>query len=311
MPTAGQVALVTCGGTIAMETGDDGLRRPVRSGAVADLVGSLWGSAVIHVDAGTMDSSQATPSDWRTVVSAVRSAPSDAAVLLTHGTDSLAWTAAALTLLDSRDRTVVLTAANVPLGESGSDATTNITAALAACAALPTGVYVVFAGMPGADAEIFAGGFVHKVRAGGRAFAARGERVGVVSPDGDVLIECLAPPVALKAGPGRFDRSVATMSASPLLSASALIAAGSTADALVLELYACGTVPAEAIAGCRELVADGVEVWACPPAPIDGALYPSSLELADAGVQVRFDLTTELAAAHLTDRQGRRDGFDT
>jgi len=95
---------------------------------------------------------------------------------------------------------------------------------------------------------------------------------------------------------------VRTVVSSPFLDAAALQAAASGADAVVLELYACGTTSASVVDGCGRLVDAGVEVWACPPAPLDAAVYPSTVELRDVGVTVRLDLSVELAAALLADR---------
>jgi L-asparaginase len=302
--TPAPLSVVTCGGTIAMTTTVDGLRRPAPNAHVAEVVSALESRTVRHIDAGSIDSSQLLPGDLTAILTAVRAASGHGPVLVTHGTDTLAWTAAMLAASLRLEVPVVITAANVPLGEDGSDAATNLAAAVVAAGVLDPGVFVVFAGRADDDAEVFAGGFLRKTRGDGRAFAARGERLGFISPDGAVTLERGAPPVGVHAERGRFDRRVAVLGCSPFLDAGTVVAVSQGMDALVVELYACGTAPAGVVAGCGAAVAAGVEVWACPPAPLDVAQYPSSHALSETGSHLRFDLSVELAALAAADGAG-------
>ncbi|WP_069383607.1 asparaginase [Halomonas caseinilytica] len=79
-----------------------------------------------------IDSSAATPADWRDLATLVADhyQAHDGVVIL-HGTDTLAWTASSLAYqLQGIDRPVILTGAMAPLEHSGSDALTNIEAAM-------------------------------------------------------------------------------------------------------------------------------------------------------------------------------------
>ena len=285
-----------------MTTGSDGLRRPARGDRLAVLVGELAGGPVRPVNLEPVDSSQLTAAAWPGILAATGDAAAGStAVVVTHGTDTLAWTAAMLAAAGPWPVPVVLTAANVPEGDPGSDAVTNLTGALAAARALPAGVVVAFAGVPDGEVELFAGGFVTKRRGDGRAFVARGARLGHVDGD-EVRVETDAPVLTDRATRGRFDQRVRTLVCTPFTDAETVSAAGAGVDAVALELYACGTASDAVAVGCRRLTDAGVTVWACPPSPIDAAHYPSTGALTGAGVTVRLDLSIELAAVLLADR---------
>ncbi len=96
-----------------------------------------------------LDSASMQPADWVQIARSLLAAWShfDGFVVL-HGTDTLAWTAAALSyLLPGIDKPVVLTGSQYPLAYENSDAPRNFTDALAvAAAAQLQEVVVCFAG---------------------------------------------------------------------------------------------------------------------------------------------------------------------
>jgi L-asparaginase len=76
------------------------------------------------------DSANMAPSDWLLMARCVRRHGDCDAVVLLHGTDTLAWTAAALSyLLHDTSLPVVLTGSMLPPGEPESDAPANLQAA--------------------------------------------------------------------------------------------------------------------------------------------------------------------------------------
>ena len=109
-----------------------------------------------------LDSSDMTPADWGRLANMVLDARQEQAVLLLHGTDTMAWTAAALafllTLYDPNGRPVgrfgkpvVLTGSQLPLFEGdgirlGTDALANLRLAIDACGAGRAEVMVAFGG---------------------------------------------------------------------------------------------------------------------------------------------------------------------
>jgi L-asparaginase/Glu-tRNA(Gln) amidotransferase subunit D len=90
--------LVTCGGTIGM-TERDGVRVAASTGIEEKLLSSVTAETITVVEAGYEDSAAATPATWEHVIKVVRDAhhqhPTHL-IVITHGTDTMAWTAGAL-----------------------------------------------------------------------------------------------------------------------------------------------------------------------------------------------------------------------
>lgn len=134
------IALIYAGGTIGMMPSEHGL---VPMPDFADVLQALLARhadqlprCTLHVCAEPIDSSNATPSDWQTIARdiAARYAQYDGFVVL-HGTDTMAYTAAALSfMLQGLRKPVVLTGAQLPLVAPDSDAQQNLLASLQ-CAA--------------------------------------------------------------------------------------------------------------------------------------------------------------------------------
>jgi L-asparaginase len=69
------------------------------------------------------------------------------AIVITHGTDTMVETAAALAAADLGGRTIVLTGAMVPYAFGSSDGLFNLGSAVSFAQVLPPGVYVAMNGM--------------------------------------------------------------------------------------------------------------------------------------------------------------------
>ena len=150
-----KISLLTTGGTIASVDSDRGLH-PGLAGerllrACPDLMGFEHDVAV--VDLMSKDSSNMHPSDWLVMAECIRdnAARSDAIVML-HGTDTMAWTASALSyLLNDVPVPVVLTGSMLSADAPDSDVSENIYAAFHFALQLAMykrqGVSVAFAGL--------------------------------------------------------------------------------------------------------------------------------------------------------------------
>ena len=138
--------LLATGGTIASVAGENGLHPGISAKELLSRIGVPADVEIEGRDVFTLDSSNIQPEEWRVLAQAVRGAAEESeGVLITHGTDTLAYTAAALSfmLLDVH-KPIVLTGSQLPLGHPLSDAPVNFLEALSVLKAAERGVYIAF-----------------------------------------------------------------------------------------------------------------------------------------------------------------------
>ena len=141
-----KLALLATGGTIACTPGENGLAPTL---SAADLLAALGPSLPCEVeplDVFMMDSSNMQPEEWcalaRSADTALRACDG---VVITHGTDTIAYTAAALSfMLAGVGKPVILTGSQLPMDHPLTDARLNLLRALNAAMAGVPGVYVCF-----------------------------------------------------------------------------------------------------------------------------------------------------------------------
>jgi L-asparaginase len=134
--------IIQTGGTIAGEVADpatgDGLGEPeTLSRALEPIVRELWQDWKIEADTTTVevariDSSNILPDHWATIAGIVAEEYEKyAGFIVLHGTNTLAYTSAALAFsLPNLNKPVVLTGSQVPFGRASSDAPLNLANAL-------------------------------------------------------------------------------------------------------------------------------------------------------------------------------------
>jgi len=192
------VGLVLTGGTIGARENDSVLSVDQATEAEARLIASAWpgpGDPNVRVISPLRQLSENfEPADWLVIARAVRELVETervTSVLVLHGTDTMAYTASALSfLLSDVDRPIVLTGSNVPSGHPESDAAHNVRIALIAAQALGRGTYVAFAGGRDLPGQVHLGTRLRKLRASREAFGSinRG-LVGVVKADDFVEVQ--------------------------------------------------------------------------------------------------------------------------
>ena len=158
-----RLLLLTTGGTIASLPGGEGLE-PHRSGVMERQLDQLRSYYDIDVeDLMCLDSSNMRPAEWQAIARSVFEKRLDYdGVVVSHGTDTMAYTASAVTwMLPGIDRPVVFTGSQVPLAEPLSDGPDNLRTAFAMAAQGYPGVYLAF------DRRVMLGCRAVKVRASG------------------------------------------------------------------------------------------------------------------------------------------------
>lgn len=158
-----RLLLLTTGGTIASLPGGQGLE-PHRSDVMERQLDQLRSYFEIDVeDLMCLDSSNMRPAEWQAIARSVFERRLDYdGVVVSHGTDTMAYTASAVTwMLPGIDRPVVFTGSQVPLADALSDGPDNLRTAFAMAAQGYPGVYLAF------DRRVMLGCRAVKVRASG------------------------------------------------------------------------------------------------------------------------------------------------
>jgi L-asparaginase len=311
-----KLLLLSTGGTIASEKTPEGTspsfcgEKLLQHVPDIDRFGSVDSSDIMRVDSSNMQ-----PEDWQTIArAAYKGLESHDGVVISHGTHTMAYTASALTfMLQGVKKPVVLTGAQLPAGEKGSDAVRNIENSLLFAGENAPGVFIVFGTkvIKGCRAskistvsfdafESINYPLVASVRNGKIAY-----RIRPASP--------AAGPV-LKTG---VDRSVFLLKLIPGTDPSILEAIGAKGyRAVVIECFGAGGVPflkRSLVDGVRSLVSRGTIVAAstqCVHGGVDLSIYDVGKKTLEAGVFAGLDMTTEALVTKLMWALGQSNDRD-
>ena len=309
----GGVELLTTGGTIASRVDyDTGGVRPVSGEEeILAFYPDLRDFGPVHITP-VLDvlSENITPADWVTLAQKVADAFARGAegVVIAHGTDTLGFTASALSfLLVDLPGPVVLVGAQRSPDRPSSDGPSNLRAAVQVARDRRLGevVVVMHGGLSDDRFAIHRGTWVRKMHSSRRdAFESRnGPPLGTVDAGGVHLLPSVRPPAA---GPARvegpLDGRGGLLTFYPGLPA---VKARQFADGLrgvVLAGTGLGHVAAEHLSWIREATARGLVVamtTQCLEGVVDPFVYATGRELLHAGVVFLDDLLPETAYTKL------------
>lgn len=142
--------MIGTGGTIASVKTEDGLVPAIKSEELYSMVPQI--AQICHVDCKqilNIDSTNIRPAHWLIMADAIKeNYDKYDGFVLTHGTDTMAYTAAGLSyLIQNSSKPIVLTGAQKSLVDDDSDARRNLIDAFAyACSDESNGVQIVFSG---------------------------------------------------------------------------------------------------------------------------------------------------------------------
>ena len=130
-----KVLLLTTGGTIAAREGAEGLVPDIKSNDILALIPEVQDKFEVECkDILNLDSSNIQPEEWQYIAGIVsENLPYYDGIIITHGTDTMAYTAGALSfMLQNLNKPVVLTGAQIPIEQMFTDAKRNLQTAFAA-----------------------------------------------------------------------------------------------------------------------------------------------------------------------------------
>jgi L-asparaginase len=314
-PDGPGVLLLYTGGTIGMAPGPDGALVQVDLRDLREhmpFVQRLPMGLTVASFTTPIDSSVMTPTDWVDIADAVvEHAPGHVGVVVLHGTDTMAFTASALSfLLEGINVPVVITGAQRPVTELRSDGRENLVAALAVAAghSLQEAILVP-------EVTIF---FDEVLLRGNRAVKVHADSYrGFDSPNlpplataGTVISFNAGLVRAPGTGPlrrgGGVCPDVSALRLHPGLDAATVRAVVERPGlrGLVLEAYGAGNGPTEPwfLDPLREAVDDGVVVVLtsqCRAGSIHGGRYATGAALLETGAVAGGDMTFEAALTKL------------
>ena len=309
MSASNNVMVLYTGGTIGMQASANGLAPA--SGFEARMRAQLAGQALpawqFQEMAPLIDSANMTPAYWQRLRTAVIDAVDQGCdgVLILHGTDTLAYSAAAMSFqLLGLPAPVVFTGSMLPAGVPDSDAWENVSGALQALGTgLAPGVHLHFHGAMMAPTRCA------KIRSFGRnPFAALNRQGGAACAE--------AIPAALDYRQPKALANVGVLPLVPGIGAAQLNALiGSGIQALILECFGSGTGPSdnpEFLASLQRAQDQGVVVVAitqCHEGGVELDVYEAGSRLRGVGVLSGGGMTREAAFGKLNALLGA--GLDT
>lgn len=185
-----KILLLSTGGTIAAVPTENGLQPGQTGTHLLSMLGRLPYDVTVQ-DILRLDSTNIQPEEWQFIAERVYALREGyAGVVITHGTDTMAYTASMLTfMLSGLDVPVVLTGSQLPISNPLSDAPYNLRCALEMAVSGVPGVFIAF------DRKILLGCRSVKVRTTGfNAFeSVKAPVVAEVNSDGLCFTDPLPP----------------------------------------------------------------------------------------------------------------------
>lgn len=144
-----RILLIGTGGTIASEMGDNGLEPELTSSQLLRYVPDISGICVVDcIQLFSLDSTNIRPEHWLRIAKVVQECYEQYdGFVVSHGTDTMAYTAAGLSyLIQNSIKPIVLTGAQKPIGYETTDSKQNLRDAFTVAASELFGVMLVFNG---------------------------------------------------------------------------------------------------------------------------------------------------------------------
>ena len=306
-----KIALITTGGTVSCQVGEDGLAPCSTPQFARILINTLPDSIsrqieITPIPLMNIDSTNNSSAEIKRLAYAVNAAFSDFdGIVITHGTDTMAYTAAMLSaVLKNPPVPVVLTGSQRPLFSSDSDAPKNLAAAFSAAADIRfKGIYIAFGN------RVIAGRFAHKYDSlSDNAFVSVKEYAAEIADNGSL---CNIFP---KRNEGKYSfcpeiipyaDKIANITVTPYTSPAVFSSLRHCSPkGLIIEGYGLGGIPEKLLDTISQLVSDGVTVLMisnCLYGGVSPSVYEVGTRALRTGVIFGDTMTLEATFAYLAE----------
>lgn len=301
-----KILFITTGGTIASSESEEGLIPSLTSDEVLQYLGESHHEVeIVCEDLMSLDSSNMQPEEWVIIARCIANVYKDYdGIVLTHGTDTMAYTASALSfMLRNLPLPVIVTGSQLPLLHPLSDGVDNIRTALACAMKGICGVYVCF------NRKLMLGTRAVKVRTMNfDAFeSVNMELAGIVDARGlhlypDVLLPCRGE-FALE---DTLSEDVFLMKLTPGMNPAIFdVLAHRQYRGIVIEAFGAGGINfirRDLITKLEEMAALGISVVVCSQCLYensDFSIYQTGQKVLQQGVMQGYDMTSEACLTKL------------
>lgn len=298
-----RILLIGTGGTIASEMTEGGLTPELTTQQLLAHVPAISGICGVDcIQLLNLDSTNIAPGHWRMMARCVRAHYNDYdGFVITHGTDTMAYTAAALSyLVQGSPKPIVLTGAQKPIGFDSTDSKVNLMDAFRCASEDMPGVSIVF------NNRVILGTRAKKTRSKSfQAFSSINYPDLGVLRDGVLLRyirqDCGASPVFFD----RLETGVALLKLIPGVGRELADFLLERNEALIIESFGVGGLPEDSgLYDCvRDAMAAGKTVVLTTQVENEGSdlgVYHVGHALKnDLGVLEAYDMTTEAVVAKM------------
>jgi L-asparaginase len=311
----GRILIIYTGGTFGMTYDQDGVLIPFDFSLILEHLPTLKNLAleltVVSFET-PIDSSNITPEHWQILARIIgQNYDSHDGFVVLHGTDTMAYTASALSfMLEGLGKPVVFTGAQLPISEARSDARENLITALDFASAKKDGKALIPEVCIYFDYELLRGNRSKKVESmqfdafdsgnypplakAGVKFDYNFSVIREVSPDTPLTVRT------------KIDTNISIMKLYPGISDSTIQAILTTPGlkALILETYGSGNAPTSPVLmqALKKAISNNIivlNISQCPGGMVIQGRYETSKELEHLGVISGADMTTEAAVTKL------------
>lgn len=312
-----KILFLTTGGTIACAQSEEGLAPSLTSEDLLFYLGNATQNIeIVCEDLLKLDSSNMQPEEWIVIAKRIYEVAKEVdGIVLTHGTDTMAYTASALSfMIQGLPIPVILTGSQLPLTHPLSDGVDNIRVAFAAAQSDLKGIYIAF------DRKIMLGSRCVKVRTMGfDAFeSVNAEVAGIVDARGLHLQEHVLAKVQTELClEDKLCKDVMLIKLIPGMNPDIFdLLLDQNYRGIVIEAFGAGGINfirRDLISKLEKMVNHGISVVVCSQCLYENSdftIYETGQKALKHGVIQGFDMTSEACVAKLMWALGKSKDMD-